>query len=227
MCVLPRPLDPPLSPDVLSTRRKKPSPSAGRRRSSSSTTALSGRSIVRRSSVVRRRLCRTDLLPSPSQTSTVRSLVPIFRRVHLLTSLPHAAEWIQKGWDTPTPEIGKLWLRRHRILDSRASSSRFLLSPPVHQPTRPLPHSLHGQVPLEGGRCRQAGPGDDCCKGRGRRHQQGARASPQGVEEGEGQDDARDVQGREWMELRAEPHRPLGASLAFPPPSSPCLEVMH
>ncbi|GAA5903404.1 hypothetical protein JCM8208_001910 [Rhodotorula glutinis] len=27
-------------------------------------------------------------------------------------------EWIQKGWDTPTPEIGKLWLRRHRILDS-------------------------------------------------------------------------------------------------------------
>ncbi|GAA5929793.1 hypothetical protein JCM3775_006553 [Rhodotorula graminis] len=25
--------------------------------------------------------------------------------------------WSQQGWDTPTPEIGRLWLRRHRILD--------------------------------------------------------------------------------------------------------------
>ncbi|KPV73437.1 uncharacterized protein RHOBADRAFT_22432 [Rhodotorula graminis WP1] len=97
MCVVPPALGPLPISRLTSPRfrRKKLSPSARRRRSSSSNTARSGR----------------------SSASAVRPLVSASLLVSVLMRIHLAVTWSQQGWDTPTPEIGRLWLRRHRILD--------------------------------------------------------------------------------------------------------------
>lgn len=83
----------------------------------------------------------SDARPRHRQARSVH--VSTCRLTYLLTCCSPAVTYIQHGWDEPTPEIAELWLRRHRILDDRASGSfpraSLALTANAKSPTRAQP----------------------------------------------------------------------------------------